>query len=69
MQKNNKLRCCQICDGSKNGSHDPPGSSRLFYAVEVFCENMEQVDLLPHIQPLLHHVLAILQVRQAVSCR
>uniref|UniRef100_A0A6A7G1S5 Importin-4-like n=1 Tax=Hirondellea gigas TaxID=1518452 RepID=A0A6A7G1S5_9CRUS len=54
----------QICTASKNGSPDPPGSSRLFYAVEVFCENMEQEDLLPHLQPLLQHVLAILQVEQ-----
>ena len=52
----------QICEGSKNGHPDPPGTSRLFYAVEVFCENMEQEDLLPHLQSLLQHVLAILQV-------
>lgn len=54
----------QVCESSKNGTSDPPGASRIFYAVEVFCENMEQEDLLPHLQELLHHVLAILQVEQ-----
>ncbi|KAA0186843.1 hypothetical protein HAZT_HAZT008260 [Hyalella azteca] len=53
-----------VCNRSQNGCPDPPGATRLFYAVEVFCENMEQQDLLPHVEPLLQHVMAILQVER-----
>ncbi|KAF2353472.1 Importin-beta N-terminal domain [Trinorchestia longiramus] len=52
----------EVCKRSQNGCPDPPGATRMFYAVEVFCEHMDQAELLPHVEPLLQQVMAILQV-------
>ena len=41
------------------GSPAPPGVDRVFYALEMFCEQLEG-ELTPHLPPLMERILTML---------
>jgi len=45
---------------SHPGSPAPPGVDRVFYALEMFCEQLEE-DLTPHLPPLMECILSMLK--------
>lgn len=51
-----------------NGGSDPPGVDRMFYALEVFCENLEG-ELLPHLPALMERLFAVLAARTSVHMK
>lgn len=58
----------QICVVVGNGGSDPPGVDRMFYALEVFCENLEG-ELLPHLPALMERLFAVLAAPTSVHMK
>lgn len=46
----------QICAKAQGDGKDPPGVDRVFYALETYCETLEE-GLLPYLPALLEHLL------------
>lgn len=51
-----------------SGGSDPPGVDRMFYALEVFCENLE-AELLPHLPALMERLFAVLAAPTSVHMK
>ncbi|ESO82779.1 hypothetical protein LOTGIDRAFT_229803 [Lottia gigantea] len=45
---------------SQNPESNPRGLTKVYYALEVFCENLEK-KILPYLPPLMEHLLAVLK--------
>ncbi|XP_069944549.1 importin-4-like isoform X2 [Cherax quadricarinatus] len=58
----------QTCVVVGSGGSDPPGVDRMFYALEVFCENLES-ELLPHLPALMERLFAVLAARTSVHMK
>ncbi|XP_027206682.2 importin-4 [Penaeus vannamei] len=58
----------QTCIVVGSGGSDPPGVDRMFYALEVFCENLE-AELLPHLPSLMERLLAVLAAPTSVHMK
>lgn len=58
----------QICVLVGKGGSDPPGVDRMFYALEVFCENLEG-ELLPHLPALMERLFAVLAAPTSVHMK
>ena len=57
--------CVQL---QTNTNKDPPGLDRIFYAVELFCENLGD-ELLPYLPTLMERVLSVLNTNHSISAR
>ncbi|KAG7158690.1 Importin-4-like [Homarus americanus] len=58
----------QTCVVVGSGGSDPPGVDRMFYALEVFCENLES-ELLPHLPALMERLFAVLAAPTSVHMK
>ncbi|KAB7499986.1 Importin-4 [Armadillidium nasatum] len=58
----------EICTLAQSGKDDPPGVDRMFYALEVFCEHLED-ELLPHLPALMDCLLSILSTPSSVHLK
>ncbi|KAK4305040.1 hypothetical protein Pmani_023031 [Petrolisthes manimaculis] len=58
----------QTCVVVGQGGSDPPGVDRMFYALEVFCENLES-ELLPHLPILMERLFAVLAAPTSVHMK
>lgn len=58
----------QTCVVVGQGGSDPPGVDRMFYALEVFCENLE-AELLPHLPALMERLFAVLAAPTSVHMK
>lgn len=56
----------QLCTKLVNDGKQPPGADRMFYALEVFCENLEE-KLLPYLPILMERLLMTLKLENAVQ--
>ncbi|XP_050398948.1 importin-4 [Patella vulgata] len=45
---------------SQEPDKNPKGLTKIYYALEVFCENLEK-EILPYLPPLMDHLLAVLK--------
>lgn len=55
----------QLCTKLQNDGKHPPGVDRMFYALEVFCENLED-KLLPYLPILMERLLLCLNPKHTV---
>ncbi|KAK7085046.1 Ran GTPase binding [Halocaridina rubra] len=58
----------QTCVIVGSGGGDPPGVDRIFYALEMFCENLE-TELLPHLPSLMERLFAVLGAPTSVHMK
>lgn len=58
----------QTCEHLQQDTKDPPGMSRMFYAVELFSENLGN-DLLPYLPTLMERLLIILNCAKSAAVR
>uniref|UniRef100_A0A1B0AJY0 TOG domain-containing protein n=1 Tax=Glossina pallidipes TaxID=7398 RepID=A0A1B0AJY0_GLOPL len=63
------LQCLQqLCNELRSGSTEPMHINRIFYALEKFCQNLENA-LVPHLHLLMESVLEILDPKNSVRVR
>ncbi|XP_068205892.1 importin-4-like [Palaemon carinicauda] len=58
----------QTCVIVRSGGSDPPGVDRMFYALEMFCENLEG-ELLPHLPALMERLFGVLGAPTSVHMK
>ena len=58
----------QTCNMVRNGGKEPIGVDRMFYALEVFCEHLED-ELLPHLPTLMDRLFAVLASHASVHMK
>ena len=76
VKAHNRSVCCidliflfyQTCVIVGSGGSDPPGVDRMFYALEMFCENLEG-ELLPHLPALMERLFAVLGAPTSVHMK
>ncbi|XP_058459811.1 importin-4-like [Malaya genurostris] len=58
----------QLCLQIRSGGKEPPHIDRVFYALETFCENLED-QLTPHLPILMERLFEALDARNTVHLR
>ncbi|XP_076355100.1 importin-4-like isoform X1 [Tachypleus tridentatus] len=58
----------QLSQQLQHGGKDPTSLSKIFYALESFCENLEE-GLVPYLPQLMTHLLTFLTTSQSVRVR
>lgn len=58
----------QICSYIKQENKEPPSINRMFYALEVFCENLNE-SLLPYLPTLMQRLFEILDKETPVHVK
>jgi len=62
------LLFAQMNSASANVEKDPRGVTKLYYALEMFCENLGK-EILPYLQQLMTHLLAALSTAVTTHAR
>uniref|UniRef100_A0A1A9UWZ1 Importin N-terminal domain-containing protein n=1 Tax=Glossina austeni TaxID=7395 RepID=A0A1A9UWZ1_GLOAU len=63
------LECLQqLCNELRSGSTEPMHINRIFYALEKFCQNLQNA-LVTHLHPLMESVLEILDPKNSIRVR
>ncbi|XP_055322338.1 importin-4-like isoform X2 [Sitodiplosis mosellana] len=57
-----------LCNEIRNGQPEPKSIERMFYALEVFCENLED-EIIPHLPALLERLFETLNPANSVKLR
>ncbi|CAG2058168.1 unnamed protein product [Timema podura] len=58
----------QLCSQLQNNGKEPPGVDRMFYALEMFCENLGD-ELLPYLPTLMERIFTALSPTNSVHLR
>nr|CAD7462078.1 unnamed protein product [Timema tahoe] len=58
----------QLCSQLQNNGKEPPGVDRMFYALEMFCENLGD-GLLPYLPTLMERIFTALSPTNSVHLR
>ena len=58
----------QLCLQIRTGQKEPPHIDRVFYALETYCENLED-ELIPHLPILMERLFEALDPRNSVHLR
>ncbi|XP_067002902.2 importin-4 [Anabrus simplex] len=58
----------QLCSQLQQNGKEPPGLDRMFYALEMFCENLGD-DLLPYVPTLMDRLFTALSPNSSIHLR